>query len=68
MVDITTIQVNPIPPPIQELQKMNTALNSENKLLRKIIIVTSIIVVLTVANEIHKQIKYKNERNRKGLQ
>jgi hypothetical protein len=68
MVDITTLQVNPIPPSILELQNLNTSIKSENKLLRNIIIVAGVVVVLAVANEILKQIEYKNERNRKGLQ
>lgn len=31
MIDFTTIQANPIPPPIVELQKANTNLTTENK-------------------------------------
>lgn len=68
MVDITNLQVNPIPPSILELQNLNTSIKSENKLLRNIIIVAGVVVALAVANEILKQIEYKNERNRKGLQ
>jgi uncharacterized membrane protein YebE (DUF533 family) len=31
MIDFTTIQANPIPPPIVELQKANANLTTENK-------------------------------------
>lgn len=31
MIDFTTIQANPVPPPIVELQKANANLTTENK-------------------------------------
>jgi hypothetical protein len=38
MIDFTTLEANPIPPPISELQKQNVILNGKNKVFEKIII------------------------------
>lgn len=67
MIDITTLQVNPIPPTILELQNLNTNITNENKVLRNIIIGVTVIVILTVANEIYKQIQFNNERTRRKV-
>ena len=37
MIDFTTLEANPIPPPISELQKQNVLLNGTNKVFEKII-------------------------------
>lgn len=38
MIDITKVQLNPIPPPILELQKQNVILEGKNRKIEKIII------------------------------
>ena len=38
MIDFTTLEANPIPPPISELQKQNVILNGKNKVFEKIIL------------------------------
>ena len=68
MIDITTLQVNPIPPTILELQNLNTNITNENKVLRNIIIGVTVVAILTVANEIYKQIQFNNERTRRKVQ
>ncbi len=67
MIDITTLQVNPIPPTILELQNLNTNITNENKVLRNIIIGVTVVAILTVANEIYKQIQFNNERTRRKV-
>jgi hypothetical protein len=49
MIDFTTLEANPIPPPILELQKQNVILNGKNKVFEKIIfgvIATSALVLI----------------------
>jgi hypothetical protein len=38
MIDLTKVQLNPIPPPIVELQKQNVILEGKNRKIEKIII------------------------------
>ena len=37
MIDFTTLQANPIPPPILELQEQNVMLQGKNKVFEKVI-------------------------------
>ena len=49
MIDFTTLEANPIPPPISDLQKQNVILNGKNKVFEKIIfgvIATSALVLI----------------------
>ncbi len=62
MIDITTLQVNPIPLPIAELQKANVNLKGENKILRNIIIGVLIFGGLVLANEIYTNYKKDDKR------
>ena len=62
MIDFTTIQANPIPPPIIELQAANSALQGKNKALRNILIVGGVILGIYIADKIITYIKEENER------
>ena len=66
MIGFTTIQANPIPPPIIELQAANSALQGKNKMLRNILIVGGVLLGIYVANKFIKYIKEENERENKG--
>ncbi len=48
MMDFTTLEANPIPPPILELQKENIELQRKNKVFQKIIFGTIAAGVLTL--------------------
>ena len=65
MVDFTTIQANPIPLSIFELQNTNSALKVDNKVLRSILIVGGVIISLYVAHKIITHLKAENESNDK---
>ncbi len=65
MVDITKIQLNPIPLPIIELQSANDKLLSINNTLRNIIIAGGVIAIIYFGNKILKSIKEENERKNK---
>jgi|GEM_PF-1716637 hypothetical protein len=60
MIDFTTIQANPIPLPIIELQTANTALQGENKILRNVLIIVGVIGAIYIVD---KAITYKKEEN-----
>ena len=62
MVDITKIQLNPIPPPIVVLQEANTKLQGNNNTLRNILIVGGVLVVLYLGDKIITYIGEENER------
>lgn len=66
MIDFTTIQANPIPPPITELQIANKALQGKNNTLRNILIVGGIIAAIYVGYQIIKLNQENNERENKG--
>ncbi len=53
MIDFTTLQANPIPHSILELQKTNSGLSNDNKLLRNILIVVTISATIYFAYKIH---------------
>jgi len=66
MIDFTTIQANPIPPPIIELQAANSALQSKNKALNAILIVGGVLLGIFIAVKVITYIKEENERKNKN--
>ena len=66
MIDFTTIQANPIPPPIIELQTVNTSLQGENNVLRNILFFG--IVLLVIFNVDKVLTNLKEERKQKNLE
>ena len=66
MLDITKIQLNPIPLPLIELQTANTNLQSKNNILNNILIVGGVIAVLYFGNKILTYLKEENERKNKN--
>jgi hypothetical protein len=50
MIDFTTLQANPIPPPILELQKENLMLQDKNRIFEKVIfgVITSGVIILII--------------------
>lgn len=62
MIDITKVQLNPIPPPILELQKQNVLLEGKNRKIEKIIIGGVLIGMIVL---IFYTIKDANARNEK---
>jgi hypothetical protein len=62
MIDITKVQLNPIPPPILELQKQNVILEGKNRKIEKIIIGGVLIGMIVL---IFYTIKDANTRNEK---
>ena len=63
MIDFTTIQANPIPLPIIELQKVNTTLQGKNYILRNVLIMVGVIYIVDKAIT---YIKEENARKNKG--
>ena len=61
MVDISTIQLNPIPKPIIELQRANSTLKNDNKLLRNVLIALVIVAGACLIIKVHKNRK-ENDR------
>lgn len=66
MIDFTTIQANPIPPPIIELQAANSALKGKNKALNAILIVGGVLLGMFIADKVITYIKEENERKNKN--
>ena len=66
MVDITKIQLNPIPLPIIELQTANSTLQGKNKALRNILIVGGVLLGMFIADKVITYIKEENERKNKN--
>jgi hypothetical protein len=66
MVDITKIQLNPIPPPIIELQTTNNKLEGKNTALRNILIICSVLVGIYIADKIITSIQLENEQKNKS--
>ena len=61
MVDLSTVQLNPIPKPIIELQKANSELTRDNKLLRNVLIALVIVAGACLIIKVHKNSK-ENDR------
>jgi hypothetical protein len=53
MIDFTTLQANPIPNSILELQKENSGLTNSNKLLKNVLIVVAISATIYFVYKIH---------------
>ncbi len=66
MIDFTTLEANPIPPPIIELQVANSALQVKNKALRNILIVGSFLLGIFILDKVTTYIKEENERKNKN--
>jgi hypothetical protein len=66
MVDITKIQLNPIPPNIMELQTTNKILVGKNSVLTDVLIVGGAIALVFVGGIIIDYIKEENERKIKN--
>jgi len=62
MIDFTTLQTNPIPAEIIKIQKVNTNLRSENKMLKDILIFIAIGGAVLIGYQIYKQIKENEKR------
>jgi len=62
MIDLTKVQLNPIPPPIVELQKQNVILEGKNRKIEKIIIGGVLFGMIVL---IFYTIKDANTRNEK---
>lgn len=62
MIDFTTIQANPIPPPILELQTANKALQGNNKVLRNVLIVGGLITAVFIWYQINKNKQEEDEQ------
>jgi hypothetical protein len=60
MIDFTTVQANPIPMPIIELQKVNTSLQGENKTLRYVLVMVGVIGAIYIVNKAITSIKEEN--------
>ena len=62
MIDFTTIQANPIPPLIIDLQAANSALKIENRALRNILIIGGVLLGIFITDKVIKYIKEENQR------
>lgn len=55
MIDFTTIQTNPIPPPVLELQKQNLLLLEKNKVLQNVfysvVAAAVLLVIIYLSND-----------------
>jgi hypothetical protein len=65
MIDFTTIQANPIPPTVIELQKANTNLTTENKAIKTAIYISAAVLVGYFVYRIYKKNK-EDEANKKN--
>ena len=65
MIDFTTIQANPIPPAIVELQKANTNLTTENKAIKTAIYISAAVLMGYLVYRIYKKNK-EDEANNKS--
>lgn len=66
MVDITKVQLNPIPPPIVELQSANKVLQGKNEALNAILLVGGVFIGLFIADKVITYLKENNERETKN--
>jgi len=62
MIDFTTLQANPIPFPIIELQKTITTIQEKNNNLRNVLRVVAVLVVLYIGDKVITYIKKENAR------
>lgn len=62
MVDITQIELNPIPLPVIELQKANEKLHAKNRTLRNVLIGFGVIGLVFITYKYIKQIQDENTR------
>ncbi len=65
MIDFTTIQANPIPLPIVELQKANANLTTENKAIKKFIYIGFGALAAYIVYRMYKKHK-EDEANKKS--
>jgi hypothetical protein len=65
MIDFTTIQANPIPLPIVELQKANTNLTTENKAVKTVIYIGVGALAAYIVYRMYKKNK-EDEANKKS--
>ena len=65
MIDFTTIQANPIPPPIIELQKANANLTTENKAIKRAIYIGVGALAAYIVYRMYKKYK-EDEANKKS--
>lgn len=65
MIDFTTIQANPIPLPIVELQKANANLTTENKSIKTIIYIGIGVLAVYIIYRMYNKNK-KDEANNKS--
>lgn len=61
MIDLTTIQLNPVAPDIIELQAVNSNLKSENNVFRNILIIAGVGLVLFIGYQLF--IKSEEDEN-----
>lgn len=66
MVDITKIQLNPIPPTMIELQSANILLNDKNKALLHIFITVGFLLGIYIIDKVAIYIKEENEQKNKN--
>ena len=64
MIDFTKIQTTPVPPPIKTLQNTNVQLTKENKMMRKIMLITVGMGIILYGYYHYK--KQKNDTNKKN--
>jgi len=57
MIDFTTVQLNPIPPSVVNLQNQNMALQKENTSFRAILIFGGVILGLFITIEVIKKLE-----------
>ena len=65
MIDFTTIQANPIPLPIVELQKANANLTTENKAIKSFIYIGIGVLVACIIYRMYNKNK-EDEANKKS--
>ncbi len=62
MIDITTIQANPIPMALRDLQNLNSTLLQKNKIMESALIFIGVILIVTIAYKTHKPKIHNEER------
>jgi hypothetical protein len=68
MIDLTTLQANPIPLAIMDLQAANVKLENQNNTLRNIVIAGSVIAALYFGDKLLSYLKNKNEQRNNQIQ
>ena len=68
MIDFTTLQANPIPLAIMDLQAANVKLENQNNTLRNIVIAGSVIAALYFGDKLLSYLKNKNEQRNNQIQ